>query len=76
MYTVHEAKTHFSRLLEQAEEGKEVVIARGKKPVARLVAIHARNGDRKPGSLKGKISYGPDAFAPLDKAALKEWGIE
>ena len=76
MYTVHQAKTHFSRLLEEAEEGKDVVIARGKKPVARLVAVHARNGDRKPGSLKGKISYRRNAFAPLGKRELKEWGGE
>jgi prevent-host-death family protein len=76
MYTVHQAKTQFSRLLEQAEEGKDVVIARGKKPVARLVPIHAPNGDRKPGALKGKISYASDAFAPLTKAELREWDIE
>ena len=74
MYTVHQAKTHFSRLLEEAEKGKDVVIARGKKPVARLVAMHARNGDRKPGSLRGKIAYGRDAFAPLSRKELKEWG--
>ena len=38
-YTVHQAKTHFSRLLKEAEAGKEVVVMRGKKPVAKIVPI-------------------------------------
>ena len=37
MYTVHFAKTNLSKLLQQAEDGKHVVLARGKKPIARLV---------------------------------------
>lgn len=37
MYTVHFAKTNLSKLLQQAEDGKQVVLARGKKPIARLV---------------------------------------
>ncbi len=35
--TVHEAKTHLSRLLAEVEKGEEVVIARRNQPVARLV---------------------------------------
>ena len=37
MQTVHYAKTNLSKLLQQAEDGKHVVLARGKKPIARLV---------------------------------------
>jgi len=37
VYTVHFAKTNLSKLLQQAEDGKHVVLARGKKPIARLV---------------------------------------
>ena len=37
MHTVHYAKTHLSKLLEQVEDGKEIVLARGRKPIARLV---------------------------------------
>ena len=37
MHTVHYAKTNLSKLLQQAEDGKHVVLARGKKPIARLV---------------------------------------
>ena len=35
---IHEAKTHFSRIVEQAEAGEEILIARAGKPVARLVS--------------------------------------
>ena len=38
-YTVHQAKTHFSRLLKEAEAGQEVVVMRGSKPVAKIVPI-------------------------------------
>jgi prevent-host-death family protein len=37
--TVHEAKTNLSRLLMEVEAGAQIVVARGKKPIARLVAI-------------------------------------
>ena len=37
MYTIHYAKTHLSKLLEQVEDGKEIVLARGRKPIARLI---------------------------------------
>ena len=37
MYTIHYAKTHLSKLLEQVEDGKEIILARGRKPIARLV---------------------------------------
>jgi prevent-host-death family protein len=38
-YTTYQARTHLSRLLREAEAGKEVIVLRGKKPVARIVAI-------------------------------------
>ena len=45
LYTTHQAKTHLSRLIDEAEGGGEVVIARGKRPVVRLVP-HAENKKR------------------------------
>ncbi|MBV8050380.1 MAG: type II toxin-antitoxin system prevent-host-death family antitoxin [Acidobacteriaceae bacterium] len=75
-YTVHEAKTNLSRLLQEAAEGKEVIIARGKKPVARLVAIGAASKKRVAGKFKGQISYTPDAFDPLTERELDELGFE
>jgi len=64
---IHEAKTHFSKLVERAAAGEEIVIAKAGKPVARLVP-YADPGvpKRKPGSLKGKIRILP-GFDEMDK---------
>jgi prevent-host-death family protein len=74
-YTVHQAKTNLSKLLEEACSGKEVIIARGKQPVAKLVPIAAAMRKRVPGLLKGKISYTADAFAPLTDRELNDLGF-
>jgi prevent-host-death family protein len=60
MVNIHEAKTHFSKLVERAEKGEDIVIARAGKPVARLVAFHERSGPRTPGALKDKIWIADD----------------
>ena len=75
-YTVHEAKTNLSRLLEEASAGKDVVIARGDEPVAKLVAIGTARKTRVGGRLAGKISATPGAFAPLSDRELKDLGFE
>ncbi len=75
-YTVHEAKTNLSRLLKEASEGKDVVIARGQKPVARVIAIGEARKKRVPGRLEGKISAVPEAFAPLTEQELRDLGFE
>jgi prevent-host-death family protein len=74
-YTVHQAKTNLSRLIKEAQRGKEVVITRGKDPVAKLVPILERPKKRVPGRLKGLISWEPDAFSPLTEEELREWGL-
>jgi prevent-host-death family protein len=74
--TIHKAKTQLSRLIEKACRGEEIVIARGKEPVVRLVAIAPKNRKRKPGAWKGKISYTADAFAPLIPKELKDLGFD
>jgi prevent-host-death family protein len=74
--TIHKAKTELSKLIEKACRGEEIVIARGKKPVVRLVAIEDKCGQRKPGAWKGRISYSSDAFAPLTDGELKDQGFE
>jgi antitoxin (DNA-binding transcriptional repressor) of toxin-antitoxin stability system len=75
-YTVHQTKTNLSRILKEASAGKEVVIARGKEPVAKIVAIGSGLKKRVPGRLAGKISAARDAFAPLTDRELKELGFE
>ena len=76
MYTVHQAKTSLSRLLAEAEKGKEVIIARGRTPVAKLVAIGRGRKRRVPGKFMGQLFIRPSAFDPMTPAELKEWGIE
>jgi antitoxin (DNA-binding transcriptional repressor) of toxin-antitoxin stability system len=75
-YTVHQAKTNLSRLLEEASAGKDVVIARGDEPVAKLIAIGSARKKRVAGKLMGKISASRDAFAPLSDRELSDLGFE
>lgn len=75
-YTVHQAKTNLSRLLQEAYAGKEVIILRGTKPVAKLVALGVAAKKRVPGKLKGQISYAPDAFEPLTDQEMTDLGFE
>ena len=75
-YTVHQAKTNLSKLIREASAGKDVIIARGKKPVARIVAIEDKPKKRIPGEWIGKVSYTPDVFDPLTEEELKELGFE
>lgn len=71
--TIHKAKTELSRLIEKACRGEEIVIARGKKPVVRLVAFDDTKGQRKPGALRGKLKVGPEFFEPLPPEELEAW---
>lgn len=67
---MHEAKTHFSRLLERAHAGEEIVIAKNGEPYARLVPL-GKPRAREPGLLKGKLD---DAFFdPLPEEELEAW---
>lgn len=68
---VHEAKTHFSRLLEQAHAGQEIILAKAGKPYARLVPLAPGRGHRQPGRLRGQLS--PEFFAPLPDDELAGW---
>ena len=73
MVNVHEAKTHFSKLLERAHAGEEIVLAKAGKPYARLVPLKPEERPRRqPGRLKGWVI--PDSFFdPLPEKELKLW---
>ncbi|MGA8616909.1 MAG: type II toxin-antitoxin system Phd/YefM family antitoxin [Candidatus Sulfotelmatobacter sp.] len=71
--TIHKAKTQLSRLIEKACRGEEIVIARGKQPVVKLVAIQTKSGKRKSGAWKGKVKIGPEFFEPLPPEELEGW---
>ncbi len=70
---IHEAKTSLSKLIEKACRGEEIIIARGKDPVVRLVPIGGRKGTRKLGILKGKLVVGPEFFESLPPDELARW---
>jgi len=68
---VHQAKTHLSRLLEQAHAGEEIILAKAGKPYARLMPLAPSPARRRPGRLRGRVA---DAFfEPLDPAELDHW---
>jgi prevent-host-death family protein len=71
--TIHQAKTNLSRLIKKAASGEDVIISRGSKPVARLVAIGEVKGKRVPGCLKGRLVVGPEFFEELPDDELKLW---
>jgi prevent-host-death family protein len=52
---IHQAKTHLSRLIEDVASGNEVLIAKGGRPMARLVPLGRDDTPRRPGLLKGKL---------------------
>ncbi len=67
---IHEAKTHLSRLVEQAAAGEEIIIAKAGRPVAKLVPIEPRKQRRYPDSMAGQIRIAEDFDGPLPDELL------
>ena len=59
---IHEAKTQLSKLIQAALNGKDVIIARGNKPVVRFEVLPEARGNRKIGNAKGLIISMADDF--------------
>lgn len=57
---IHQAKTHLSRLIEDVANGNEVLIAKGGRPMARLVPLGRDDSPRRPGVMKGKLKIADD----------------
>lgn len=77
-YTVHQAKTQFSRLLKEVEAGKEVIVTRGKKPVAKLVPIVenvAASRKELGGSYANGVIWDAAAFDPMTDEELIQSGL-
>ena len=72
-HTIHAAKTHLSRLVKRAEAGEEIVIARGKTPVARLVPLRKALVGRRFGAMRGRAKVTAAFFDPLPADELKAW---
>jgi len=62
---IHEAKTHFSDLLQRVMNGEEVIIAKAGKPVARLLPYQPVPQPRQPGNDAGLVTIAPDFDEPL-----------
>ena len=73
--TIHQAKAQLSKLIAKAEAGEDVVILRGKSPVARLTAVQPKRPKLTFGMLKGKMPKLPDEFFfdPLPEEELRLW---
>jgi prevent-host-death family protein len=71
---IHEAKSRLSRLVEQAERGEEVIIARAGKPVAKLVPYHESEKARQGGQWRGKIRIAKD-FDELPENIAIAFGV-
>jgi antitoxin (DNA-binding transcriptional repressor) of toxin-antitoxin stability system len=77
-YTVQEAQENFDRLLKEADEGQEVVIARDDKPAVRLVLVEQPAKRLRPlGKYAGQCRYSDDIFKPLETdEELREYGFD
>lgn len=71
---IHQAKTQFSRLVDLAADGEEVIITERGKPIARLVPYVTKGAVRRPGSMRGKIRIKRNFDAPLPKELLDAFG--
>ena len=72
-HTIHAAKTQLSRLVELAENGEDVIIARGSKPVARLTGLGKSQPQRRFGAMLGRARVGRAFFEPLPESELERW---
>ena len=73
IHSVHAAKTNLSKLLERAEAGEEVVIARGKTPVVRLIPVRSAPARRRFGAMRGRARVTASFFEPLPADELDRW---
>lgn len=74
VYTIHKAKTELSKLLKMVEAGEEVIIARGDKPIARIVpAEQPVKKSRGEGAWVGKFTLPDSFFDPLPDDELDAW---
>ena len=71
--TIHVAKTTLLQLDARVEAGEEIVLARGKHPIAKIVTYHPVGSKRQFGALRGIVSVGPRFFAPLPAEELAAW---
>ena len=67
---IHDAKTHFSRLIDRVAAGETITIARAGRPVAKLTPLDAPVTPKRTGFLEGQASI-PDDFDEMDAGAIR-----
>lgn len=72
-YTIYNAKTHLSSIIEQVCAGEEIVIARGKTPLVKLVPLTQPEKARRFGAMRGQASVTDAFFEPLSEDELQAW---
>lgn len=70
---IHEAKTHLSKIVDEVAGGREVIIAKAGKPMARLAPLTSIKRPKKLGLLRGKLKVPDDFNAPLADSELAEF---
>lgn len=73
IYTLYNARTHLSRLIDQACSGEEVIIAKGKIPMVKLVSLPVVRQHRKFGAMRGKARVTDAFFEALPDDELDVW---
>jgi len=70
---IHQAKTHLSRLVEEAAKGKPFIIAKAGKPLVKVSALDAPTGKqvRRLGFLRGQFKV-PDDFNTMGSAEIEQ----
>ena len=79
--SITQAKAQLEKLIARASRGEEIVICRRGKPIVRLERIPSPEPKgkatiRRPGGLRGKISFAPNVFDPRTDQELKDLGFE
>ena len=67
VFSIQEAESHFSELLERVVNGEEVIITKAGKPVARILPVTSEVAVRQPGNDKGNVIIMPDFDDPLEE---------
>ena len=66
---IHEAKTNLSKLIQRVMSGEEVIIAKGNKPLVKLVQLNSPKPERKLGTAAGLIEIADDFDTPIEDFA-------
>jgi prevent-host-death family protein len=72
-FTIDAAKADLSPLLTRVEAGEEIILARGKQPIAKLTPYIPPRAKRQFGALRSLVTVGPEFFEPLPEEELAGW---